>query len=149
VSRYDAAFADVLADSYAELVGRPFVTAGLRGAAAAEWLYQARFGLLAHDTSADPLFTYANRTAQERFGYTWDEFVGLPSRLSAIGDARDERHDLMDSVRRHGFADEYRGLRVTKSGRPFWIEDVTIWNLLGPGGLLIGQAALIRQWPDA
>ena len=48
------------------------------------WLYEhAPFGLLAHDTSADPRFVYANSTAQGCFGYAWEEFVGLPSRLSA------------------------------------------------------------------
>ncbi|ABW14794.1 conserved hypothetical protein [Parafrankia sp. EAN1pec] len=41
----------------------------------------APFGLLAHDASTDPLFVYANKTAQQRFEYTWDEFVGMPSRL--------------------------------------------------------------------
>jgi len=29
----------------------------------------------------------------------------------------------MESVRRHGYADGYRGLRVTKSGQPFWIDE--------------------------
>jgi len=38
-------------------------------AEAAGWLYMAPFGLLAHDESADPLFVYANLTAQQRFGY--------------------------------------------------------------------------------
>ncbi|MFD8646950.1 MEKHLA domain-containing protein [Streptomyces mirabilis] len=43
----------------------------------------APFGLLAHDTSADPIFIYANSTAQRCFEYTWHEFVRLPFRLSA------------------------------------------------------------------
>jgi PAS domain S-box-containing protein len=148
VTTRGAAFAILLAESHATVVGEPLVPEGMSGDAAAAWLYDAPFGLLAHDTSTDPLFVYANRTAQERFGYTWDEFVGLPSRLSAGGQAREERRVFMDSVRRRGYAANYRGPRIAKSGRRFWIEDTTVWNLLGSESELVGQAALIRNWAD-
>ncbi|MFI5842973.1 MEKHLA domain-containing protein [Catenuloplanes sp. NPDC051500] len=141
-------FADLLADSYRTLVGEPLVPDGLRGLRAAEWLYEAPFGLLAHDTSADPLFIYANLTAQQLFGYSWDDFVGLPSRLSAGAQDRESRAAVLESVRLKGFASDYRGPRVTADGQPFWIEDVTIWNLIGPSGDRTGQAALIRRWTD-
>ena len=39
--------------------------------------------LLMHGNEADPVFCYANRTAQRLWGLTWDEFIRLPSRLSA------------------------------------------------------------------
>jgi hypothetical protein len=146
---HDASFADLLAASYATAVGERLVPEGVTGAEAAVWLYEAPFGLLAHDTSPDPLFVYANLTAQKRFEYGWDEFVGLPSRLSAGGQAREERHLFMDAVRRQGYVDGYRGLRVAKPGRLFWIEDVTVWNILGPESALVGQAALVRRWADA
>jgi hypothetical protein len=146
---HDASFADLLAASYATVVGERLVPEGVTGAEAAVWLYEAPFGLLAHDTSPDPLFVYANLTAQKRFEYGWDEFVGLPSRLSAGGQAREERHLFMDAVRRQGYVDGYRGLRVAKPGRLFWIEDVTVWNILGPESALVGQAALVRRWADA
>lgn len=139
----DSEFVDVLADSYLSLLGDPLVPDGLRGAEAAAWLYDAPFGLLAHDDSPDPLIVYANRRAQALFGYTSEEFLGLPSRLSAGEDDRESRRVFMDSVRRHGYAVGYRGPRVTKDGRSFWIEDVTLWNLIGPNGTLTGQAALI------
>jgi hypothetical protein len=144
-------FAGLLADSYAAAVGEPLLPEGVADSAAADWLYSAPFGLLAHEESADPLFVYANLTAQERFGYDWDEFVGLPSRLSAGDESREARRVFMDEVRRQGYADGYRGLRVAKSGRQFWIEDVTIWNIPDPTspGRLAGQAALIRDWADA
>ena len=143
----EAAFADLLAESYAKLVGEALVPEGMSGDAAAAWLYEAPFGLLAHDTSPDPLFTYANRAAQERFGYSRDEFIGLPSRLSAVaGQARDERQVFMDMVQRQGYADNYRGLRIAKSGQRFWIQDATVWNLVDAESALVGQAALIKSW---
>lgn len=143
----EAAFADLLAESYAKLVGEALVPEGMSGDAAAAWLYEAPVALLAHDTSPDPVFTYANLAAQECFGYSWGEFVGLPSRLSAVaGQARDERQLFMDMVQRQGYADNYRGLRITKSGQRFWIQDATVWNLIDAESALVGQAALIRSW---
>jgi len=141
-----AGLPDLLADSYARLLGEPLVPAG---ADAATWLYEADFGLLAHDTSADPLFVYANRTAQNLFGYAWDEFVGLPSRLSAGEQDRESRRVFMESVLRKGYALDYRGQRVTRTGERFWIEGVILWNLTHPDGTPAGQAALIRRWSNA
>lgn len=45
---------------------------------------------------------------------------------------------------RDGCRDNYRGLRVAKSGERFWIEHATVWNLLDADGVLHGQAAVIR-----
>ena len=56
----DVAFAELLAGSHERVVGTRILPEGLAGAEAARWLYgEAPFGLLAHDTSADPLFMYA------------------------------------------------------------------------------------------
>jgi hypothetical protein len=52
-------------------------------------------------------------------------------------------------VRLRGYAGDYRGLRIAKSGRRFWIEDATVWNLVSPESVLVGQAALIRRWTAA
>lgn len=146
----DASFADLLARSYANVVGTPLVPAGMAGAAAAAWLYEAPFGLLAHDTSPDPLFVYANQTAQKLFEYSWDEIVGMPSRLSAAGgEGREARRVFMDAVLQQGYSDGYRGQRIAKSGRRFWIEETTVWNMVGPESELRGQAALIRHTVDA
>lgn len=143
-----ANIADLLAGSYRKMTGRDLVPSGLRGMRAATWLRQAPFGLLAHDTADDPLFVYANRKAHELFGYELDELIGLPSRLSAGEQDRESRRILMESVLRQGYADGYRGPRVRKDGRTFWIEDVTIWNLVGPHEVIAGQAALIRSWSE-
>lgn len=145
----DVAFAELLAASYATLVGEPLLPATMTGAEAAAWLYQAPFGLLAHDTAPDPVFVYANRTAQKHFEYSWDEFVGLPSRFSAGEEDREARRVFLKAVRQQGYTHQYRGLRVAKSGRQFWIDNVTLWNLVGPEATLVGQAALIRHWADA
>jgi hypothetical protein len=73
----------------------------------------------------------------------------MPSRLSAEADGREKRQAFMDGVLRQGYVSGYRGVRIAKSGRRFWIEDTTVWNLLDRDGTLQGQAALIRGWADA
>lgn len=142
----DSDFFDLLARSHLRFVDTP--PAGPE--ATAQWLHEeAPFGVPAHDGADDPRFTYANVTAQRCFEYDWAEFVGPPSRLSAEPDRREDRQALLDAVRRDGFATGYRGRRIAKSGRRFWIEDVTMWNLVDGDGLLVGQAATFRRTPDA
>ena len=145
----DVSFSDLLISSYRKIVGTPLVPYEMSGAAAAEWLYQAPFGLLAQDTSLDARFVYANLAAQRRFEYSWQEFMGMPSRLSAEPQNQDQRQAFMDSVLEQGYVSGYQGRRIAKSGRRFLIQDVTVWNLVDADGILRGQAALIRRWSDA
>src|SRR5262249_32264936 len=101
------------------------------------------------NTDPDPRFVYANRTAQRCFEYSWDEFVALPSRLSAQTAERAAREQLLARVTAHGFLCGYRGLRIAKSGPRFWIEDGTVWQLIDRHGVRHGQAALFARWHDA
>jgi hypothetical protein len=144
-------FAHLLLSSHERLTGTPLCPSEFQDAGeAARWLYgSAPFGLLAHDAGPDPVFVYANTTAQKCFEYGWEEFVGLPSRLSAEPDAQGDREAFVRSVTAHGYAAGYRGLRIAGSGRRFWIEDVTMWNLIDTDGTYHGQAAVFRSWTDA
>lgn len=146
----DPEFARLLLSSHLRLAGEPLYPPVFSGTDdEARWLYEsAPFGLLAHDAAADPVFVYANITAQRCFGYSWREFVGLPSRLSAAGDARGERGEFVRSVAERGYATGYRGVRIAKSGRRFWVQDVSMWNLVDTDGTYVGQAAAFRSWAD-
>jgi PAS domain-containing protein len=145
----DGDFADLLTGSYQRVVGRLLLPGTVAAGDASRWLYErAPFVLLAHDTSPDPVFIYANRAAQRCFEYDWSEFIGLPSRLSAERPNRDQRQAFMDEVLRRGFVDDYQGLRIARSGRRFRIEAATVWNLIDVDGDLRGQAALVPRWTD-
>jgi hypothetical protein len=145
----DPDFLRLLADSHARLVGAPLLPEEGDAAEQARWLYgEAPFCVLAHNTEADPRFVYANRAAQACFEYGWDEFSGLPSRLSAEAPDRAERQRLLDAVARNGFIGDYRGLRIAKSGRRFWIENAIVWQLIDESGTLRGQAATFRDWRE-
>ena len=146
----DPKFCELLTGSYTRLVGGLIVPREYSGQTAARWLYEeAPFCVLAHDWAPDPIFIYANKMAQTCFEYSWDEFVTLRSRLSAELENREERQQLLNLVKRDGFATGYQGLRISKSGRRFWIEDVTVWQLIDEQGTLHGQGAIYRSWRDA
>ncbi|HEX4504929.1 MAG TPA: MEKHLA domain-containing protein [Alphaproteobacteria bacterium] len=137
----DPEFFALLTGSYARLTGEPL------GAVSAAWLYrEAPFVVLAHNTDADPRFIYANRAAQACFGYGWEEFVTLPSRLSAEAALRAERQGMLEAVTRDGFVADYGGIRIAKSGRRFRILDTIIWQLVDEAGLIRGQAATFAEW---
>lgn len=73
----------------------------------------------------------------------------MPSRRSAEPVRQQDRDALIAAVSEHGFVRGYRGVRIASSGRRFWIEDVTMWNLLDADGCHLGQAALFERTSDA
>ena len=138
-----------MADSYLRLLGRPLVPGDLPVGEAAQWLYeQAPFAVLAHNVAPDPVFMYANKAAQQRFGYSWDEITRLPSRLSAEAPNREERQRFLERVQRLGYETGYKGVRITRSGQRFMIEEATLWQLVDDEGNLHGQAVEIPRTSD-
>jgi hypothetical protein len=136
----------LLLASYHHWLGRDLISDEGGPARAAERLYHVPFVVLSHDTAADPCFTYANLSAQRLFEMPWDEIVGLPSRFSAEAPARDERERLLRRVAEFGYIDDYRGVRVARSGRRFLIDRATVWNLVDASGAKVGQAASFAEW---
>jgi hypothetical protein len=126
--------------------GRHLIDTGLPPAEQARRLFSAPFALLSHDTAADPVFNYANRTALELWEMSWEAFTALPSRGSAEPMERDARARLLAQVRERGFVDGPAGVRVSSAGRRFLIENAVIWNLLDESGEHYGQAAMVSRW---
>lgn len=146
----DPVFASLITRTYGERLGERLLPSELEPKAAARWLYEeAPFCMLVHNTASDPRFVYANCAAQTCFEFAWDEMTCLSSRLSAEAPNQAERQGLIEAVTRAGFATGYRGLRMAKSGRRFWIEDVTMWQLTDAAGTVRGQAAAYNHWRDA
>ena len=111
----------------------------------AERLFNAPFALASHDAAQDPLFNYANLKALEAFGYSWSEWVLLPSRESAEPENREERARLLEEVHQQGYSEGYRGIRIGTRGR-FEIQSAKVWNLLNAEGAMVGQAASFPSW---
>ena len=137
---YWPAHAALLLASYRHWTGRDL----LISATPAHALYHAPFGVLSHDTAADPRFTYANLAAQTQFEMPWSEIVGLPSRLSAEPLAQAERESLLARVASQGYIDDYSGVRIARSGKRFMIQNATVWNLVNQSGVVLGQSACFK-----
>ncbi len=135
----------LLIDSYKSLLGEELI--GLSTLEKmADALYNAEFAVLSHDGAEDPCFNYANKKAQELFEFDWNEFQGMPSRLSAEADLREERKRMLKIATKQGYFTGYKGVRISKSGRRFHIDKCTIFNLINEKREKIGQAATFSQW---
>lgn len=144
---YQLAHAHWLLDCFRKRTGRELLPPSTDDLARA--LYFAPFVILSHDAAPDPVFTYANLTAQKLFEMTWSEIVGLPSRYSAEPLARDARQRLLEQVARQGYIDDYCGVRISRTGKRFEVNDATVWNLSSPNGDIQGQAATFSKWKIA
>jgi hypothetical protein len=137
----------ILSDSFARLLGRPLLP-GLPtdGRALAQALYDAPAVIVSHGTEADPVFWFANRAAQALWEMDWERFTCTPSSLSAGPDERAMREALLRRAAERGYIEDYRGVRVSASGRRFAIEGVVLWNLTDEHGVRFGQAATFSRW---
>jgi PAS domain-containing protein len=115
---------------------------------AAEALFEAPSVVLSAlgPFGSDHAFNYANRAALRLFEDNWDELIGKLSSASAEPVHRDERRRLLDEVGRHGFIENYSGVRVSKNGRRFRIKRATVFNLLDENDRYVGQAATFSDW---
>jgi hypothetical protein len=143
---YLADHVDLLRRSLRRWTGRDLAEPGQTPTEAARMIWEAPFVVLSHGQGPDPILCYGNRAALELFELSWLELTRLPSRLTAEAPDRDERARLLSRVRDWGYIDDYAGVRVSRGGRRFRIEAATVWNLIEPDGLVVGQAATFATW---
>lgn len=109
-------------------------------------IHQAPYILVSHGTQPDPIFNYGNLAALKLFEMTWEEFTALASRHSAEPVGQAERDRLLEEVSAKGYIADYSGIRISKSGRRFKIENATVWNIIDTDGKPLGQAAMFDRW---
>jgi len=109
-------------------------------------VFHAPFVLVSHGTEADPVLNYGNDSALRLWEMTWAELTRTPSRLTAEAPNRKERARLLAAVTARGYIDDYAGIRISKSGRRFRINQATVWNLLDDQMNYAGQAAMFSRW---
>ncbi|MGB2925107.1 MAG: MEKHLA domain-containing protein [Limnothrix sp.] len=111
-------------------------------------LFDAPYVVLAHDTAADPVYTYGNQTALNLWERSWTELLQMPSSQSAESSqtAQTVRNQILTDSRDFGFQSGFSGVRVSKSGRRLRIENVKLWDLLDTTGEYRGQAAVFSKW---
>ena len=114
----------------------------------AQALFEAPQVVVSHGTQADPILNYGNQTALKLWEMELSQFVQTPSRLTAEPMHRDERAQLLERTTRDGYVDDYRGVRISSTGRRFLIEQAIVWNLIDASGTYQGQAATFAHWKE-
>lgn len=145
-SRECIAHAVCMARSYRELTGHELVPGPEDAGELARRLFEAPFVLASHGTEPDPILNYGNAKALEIWAMPWDEFTRTPSRFTAEEPNRAERARLLEQVTGRGFIENYSGIRISRTGRRFLIENATVWNLRAEDGAPCGQAARFSDW---
>ncbi len=135
-----------LLDSYALWLKRELIDRSGDVEAQSKRLFQAPFVVVSHRDSEDPILNYGNRQALDLWEMTWAEFTATPSRLTAEPVNREERARVLERVAAHGFVTDYRGVRISRTGRRFLVEQATVWNVVDEHGMKRGQAATFSHW---
>lgn len=72
--------------------------------------------------------------------------IKTPSRLSAEPNLREERQNSLEKTTTQGYLKNYQCVRISRNGKRYKIEDITIWNLQDSQGNYCGQAATFSNW---
>lgn len=109
-------------------------------------LFFAPVVVVSHGTEADPVLNYGNRAALVLWEMDWNRFIRTPSRLTAEPVNQAERERMLAQAAARGFIDDYRGVRISASGRRFLVEGALVWNVVDADNKKYGQAATFSRW---
>lgn len=143
------ALAAMLLHSHQRAFGRPLIAATQPAPSKrllCQELFTCGFPVLAHGTEDDPKLSYANAAALQLWETHWDELIGMPSRLTAPESERAERSSALGQAQRLDAVQNYRGLRISRQGRQFMINNARIWTLWDTEKRACGQAACFSDW---
>ncbi|HTI50607.1 MAG TPA: MEKHLA domain-containing protein [Planctomycetaceae bacterium] len=136
----------LLLDSFHRCLKRDLVPRSGSPAEQSRALFEAPFVVVSHGTEADPILNYGNRAALDLWEMDLATLLATPSRLTAEPVHRDERSRLLERTTRDGYVDDYQGIRISRTGRRFRIDQAIVWNLVDASGQRVGQAATFSEW---
>lgn len=136
----------LLLDSFNHWTGGQLIARDGTGTEQAQRLFTAPVVVVSHGMEADPVLNYGNQLALDLWEITWEQLICTPSRQTAEPVNQDERARLLRVVEQQGYYDQYRGVRISATGRRFLVEAATVWNVLDERGRRVGQAATFSRW---
>ena len=128
-NRYFIDHLKLLEQSLKKVTDKKLIVNNLESQDDAKSIYESSTILLSHGNQAEPVFNYANKSAQKLFEMDWAEFTCLPSKYSAEPVNQSARQRLLDEVSEKGFISNYTGVRIAKSGKRFYIKNALVWNV--------------------
>ncbi|TAJ27861.1 MAG: MEKHLA domain-containing protein [Nitrospirae bacterium] len=136
----------LLLGSFHRWTGRELISRTGRPEDQAAALFAAPFVVVSHGAEEDPILNYGNRVALDLWELDWKPFTKTPSHLTAESVNRAERKRMLAQAASRGFIDDYRGVRISSSGRRFLVEKAMVWNVVDEAGKKLGQAATFSRW---
>ena len=136
----------LIVDSYKHWTGKSLIEDSLEQEEIAEALFLLPAVLVSHNNQVDPIFHYGNKAALALWELDLEEFLRTPSRRTTQEALQAERRKLLEEVNKHGFIDNYSGIRVSSTGKRFYIKNAIVWNLIGKDQEYLGQAASFSEW---
>lgn len=137
--------ARLLLDSYKHWTGQELIQINESGSLL-EQVHNANVIILSHGIEPDPILNYGNKLALTLWEMTPEQFHSTPSRLTAEPMERAERESFLKEVTSNGFVSNYTGIRISRTGKRFFIKQATVWNLIDAEGGYCGQAATFKSY---
>ena len=135
-----------LLNSYSRLLKQELISREGTHLHQAEQLFICPFVVVSHGLQEDPILNYGNQTALSLWEMNWEQLTKTPSRLTAEPVNRDERARMLEQAQTQGYITDYRGIRISRSGKRFLVDSATVWNIQNPDGTPLGQAATFSDW---
>lgn len=139
------AHTQLMLDSYSKLVGHELIERSGDEVDEAKRLFSVPFAVVSHGNQEDPILSYGNATALALWEMSIADLLVTPSRETAEPVHREERARLLERTSRDGYVDNYKGVRITSTGKRFMIEQATVWNLVDDHMNVVGQAATFSE----
>lgn len=135
-----------LLHSYAYWTGTPLIPPVESLEEKGQRLYDAPFVVVSHNTDKDPVLNYGNHLALRLWEMDWDQFTRTPSRLTTEPVNQMERERMLTEATVKGYISDYRGIRISSSGRRFLVENAIVWTVFDRDRCTKGQAATFTTW---
>ena len=135
-----------LLDSYVHWLKKELIPRQGTSLEQAERLFTCPFVVVSHGLQDDPIINYGNRTALTLWEMNWDQLTQTPSCQTAEPVNREERAHMLYQAGTQGYISNYRGVRISRTGKRFLVERATVWNVCQSDGTPLGQAATFSNW---
>jgi hypothetical protein len=139
-------WSQIILNSYQKLLRKDLIERTGDKLNQAKNLFYAPVIVYSHNTDSDPLYNYGNELGLKLWEMNWQELITTPSRTTTQPLEREERARLLAKTTSQGYITDYQGIRISKRGTKYQIENVTVWNLTDDDGQYCGQAATFSQW---
>lgn len=138
----------IILNSYQKLLGKELINRDGNPLKEAEELFYAPIVVLSHNTDSDPIYNYGNLQALNLWELSWDELLKTPSKSTTEVMLRSEREKILKEVATKGYVENYGGIRKSKNGKKYKLENVIVWNLTDEENQYCGQAATFSEWEN-